>query len=228
MFRKIVPVALLGLCFLTSLCGAEEKRIVCFGDSLTSCGGKGGKYSDMLQKSLPDYRFINSGKGGDTIDGGLARLDEAVLKHRAQYLIIGLGANDYWRRKRSLNDLKKDYDTILSRCAAAGMKIVIISCFGNDKLPEGTKIDFDKPGIPLEHYAVGIASFEREFAQKYQAEYVPDMQCSITPKGRRDLWSDSNHPNAAGNRIVADTILPALQKILQKDQPKKQQPAGKQ
>ncbi|MBO5762679.1 MAG: hypothetical protein J6R85_02310 [Lentisphaeria bacterium] len=226
MLRKIVPAALLGLCMLTSLFGAEEKRIVCFGDSLTSCGGKGGKYSDMLQKSLPAYKFINSGKGGDTIGGGLARLEEAVLKHRAQYLVIGLGANDYWRRKRTLNDLKKDYDTILSRCAAAGMKIVIISCFGNDKLPPDTRIDFDKAGIPLEHYAVGIATFERELAKKYHAEYVPDMQCSITPKGRKDLWSDSNHPNAAGNRIVADTILPALQKILQQDPPKKQQPAA--
>ena len=43
--------------------GNEEKKIVCFGDSLTSCGGKNGRYSDMLQKSLPSYIFINSGKG---------------------------------------------------------------------------------------------------------------------------------------------------------------------
>ena len=40
--------------------GNEEKKIVCFGDSLTSCGGKNGRYSDMLQKSLPSYIFINS------------------------------------------------------------------------------------------------------------------------------------------------------------------------
>ena len=53
-----------------------------------------------------------------------------------------------------------------------------------------------------------------EFAKKYNAEYIPDMQCNIVPKGRRDLWSDSNHPNAKGNRIVADTILPALRKVL--------------
>jgi hypothetical protein len=40
------------------------------------------------------------------------------------------------------------------------------------------------------------------------------MQCAITPKGRPDLWSDKKHPNAAGNRIVVDTILPELRKIL--------------
>ena len=213
--KKIFQTVILSLLSISSLWSGEVKKIVCLGDSLTSCGGKNGRYSDMLQQSLPEYKFINSGKGGDTIGGGLARLDSAVLKHRAQYLIVGLGANDYWRRKRSLNDLKKDYDTILARCNAAGMKIVMISCFGNEKLPENVIIDFDRAGIPLEHYAAGLAIIERELAKKYQAEYVPDMQCGITPKGRRDLWSDSNHPNAAGNRIVADTILPKLQKILQ-------------
>ena len=212
--KRIFQIVLFSFCFLAAFCGADEMKIVCFGDSLTSCGGPGGRYSDMLQKSLPDYRIINSGKGGDTLGGGLARLDQAVLQHHAQYLVIGLGANDYWRRKRPLNELKKDYEEILSRCTAAGMKIVVISCFGNEKLPQGTTLDFDRAGLPLEHYAAGIALIERELVKKYHAEYVPDMQCGITPKGRRDLWSDSNHPNAAGNRIVADTILPELRKIL--------------
>ena len=210
----LFPTMLAVFCLTAALRGDEGMKIVCFGDSLTTCGGVGGRYSDMLQKSLPGCQIINSGKSGDTIGGGLARLEPAVLEHRAQCLIIGLGANDYWQRRRSLGDIKKDYDTILSRCSAAGMKIVIISCFGNEKLPQGSVIDWDKAGLPLEHYAAGIAVIERELVKKYHAEYVPDMQCGITPKGRRDLWSDSNHPNAAGNRIVADTILPKLRKLL--------------
>lgn len=192
--------------------GGEVRKIICFGDSLTSCGGRGGRYSDMLQQSLPQCQIINSGKSGDTIGGGLKRLDAAVLEHRGQILVIGLGANDYWRRKRSLADLEKDYDTILSRCHAAGMKFVIISCFGNEKIPDNISIDRFKTGLPREHYAVGIAAIERKMAKKYNAEYVPDMQCGILPKGRKDLWADKNHPNAAGNRIVADTILPFLRK----------------
>ena len=214
MMKRVFQTIILSIFSLFSLWGDEGRKIVCFGDSLTSCGGRNGRYSDMLQKSLPTYKFINSGRGGDTIGGGLARLEAAVLKHRADLLIIGLGANDYWQRKRSLNDLEKDYDTILSRCSSAGMKIVIISCFGNEKLPPGVAINFNKAGIPLEHYAAGLAIIERKLVKKYQAGYVPDMQCAITPKGRPDLWSDSNHPNAAGNRIVADTILPELQRIL--------------
>lgn len=193
---------------------SEPPKIVCFGDSLTSCGGKNGRYSDMLQVSLPEYKIINSGKGGDTIGGGLARLDPAVLKWKAQYLVICLGANDYWRRKRTLADLKSDYEKILSKCSAAGMKILMVSCFGNEKLPPDERLELDRAGLPLQHYAAGIALFERELAEKYHCGYVPDLQCGILPKGRKDLWSDKNHPNAAGNRIVADTILPELRKLL--------------
>ena len=211
---KNIFILLVSLLFGISSAHAEPLRIVCFGDSLTSCGGKGGRYSDMLQESLPEYQLINSGIGGDTIGGGLARFERDVLKWKPHCVIIGLGANDYWQRKRPLAELKKEYEIMISRCRAAGAKVLLISCFGNDKLPDGAMPDFSKPGVPLEHYAAGIALYERELAEKYQCGYVPDMQCGILPKGRKDLWSDSNHPNAAGNRIVADTLLPELRKLL--------------
>ena len=64
--KRIFQTVVLSFLSIFSLYGNEAKRIVCFGDSLTSCGGKGGRYSDMLQKSLPEYKCINSGKGGDS------------------------------------------------------------------------------------------------------------------------------------------------------------------
>ncbi len=191
-----------------------RQRIVCFGDSLTSCGGEGGRYSDMLQASLPEWELVNSGRGGDTIGGGLARLQTDVLDHQPRYAIIGLGANDYWQRKRPLADLGHDYEAIVSQCRKNGIRVLLISCFGNDALPSGEVPDFSQAGLPLEHYAAGLALIERDLAARYDCGYVPDMQCNITPKGRKDLWSDSNHPNAAGNRIVADTILPVLHQMM--------------
>ena len=219
MRRKLITMMLA----LASCAAAEAENIpdarpvvVCFGDSLTSCGGKDGRYSDWLQKSLPGYRIVNSGKGGDTLAGGLARLDEAVLKHRPVCVIVELGANDYWRRKRPLAELESDYDAIVSKCRAAGSEVLIVSCFGNSAAPDGG-IDFMTAGLPLEHYAAGLAQIERKLVEKHHCGYVPDLQCGIIPKGRRDLWSDSNHPNAQGNRIVAETILPELGKLLDRE-----------
>ena len=112
-----------------------------------------------------------------------------------------------------LEELRNDYETMISRCRAEGIEVLMISCFGNETLPDGRIPDFSQPGLSLDEYAAGIAVFERELAAKYHCGYVPDMQCGILPKGRPDLWGDSNHPNAAGNRIVADTILPELRKL---------------
>lgn len=209
-------IGCVGACLLAASAGCRREAppvIVCFGDSLTECGGPGGRYSDMLADSLPGYEIINSGKGGDTISGGLARLESDVLAHRPDYLIIGLGANDYWQRRRTLEELRADYETMIARCRSEGIEVLMISCFGNESLPEGRIPDFSRSGLSLEEYAAGIAVFERELAAKYRCGYVPDMQSGILPKGRPDLWGDSNHPNAAGNRIVADTILPELRKL---------------
>ena len=214
---KLLPFALgaAALLFGGELPAADPRpRIVCFGDSLTSCGGAGGRYSDMLQRSLPQYLFINRGKGGDTLAGALARLESDVLRYRPCAVIVGIGANDYWRRRRPLAELKRDYEAIVKRCADAGCRVLIISCFGNCRLPEGEKLDFSHAGLPHEHYAAGLALIECELVARYHCGYVPDMQINITPKGRRDLWRDRNHPNAAGNRIVADTMLPELRKLL--------------
>ena len=192
--------------------------IVCFGDSLTSCGGVGGRYSDWLQRMLPEYRVVNSGKGGDTLAGGLARLDEAVLAHRPVCVIVELGANDYWQARRTLWDLTADYDAIVAKCRNAGIKVLIVSCFGNVTPPDpDNHPDFNTPGLDRIDYAVGLAGIERRLVAHYGCGYVPDLQGNITPTGRRDLWSDSNHPNAQGNRIVAETILPELRKLLDRE-----------
>ncbi|MBQ4481224.1 MAG: hypothetical protein II943_11370 [Victivallales bacterium] len=212
--RLLYAVSALLITLASSCVTTLPRRIVCLGDSLTACGGEGGRYSDMLQKSLPGYEIINSGIGGDTLGGGLARLKADVLDWQPGCVIVELGANDYWQRRRSLQELQKDYEEIVSRCRQVGAKVLIISCFGNDKLPGGVSLRWDQAGLSLEEYAAGLAIIERELCEKYHCGYVPDMQCGIVPKGNQEQWSDSNHPNAAGNRIVADTILAELQRLL--------------
>lgn len=172
--------------------------IVCLGDSLTSCGGKNGRYSDMLQVSLPECRVENRGIGGDTVGGGLARLEKDVLKLKPDVVIVGLDANDCWRRKRSLAELKRDYGAIVSACRASGAQVLLISCFGNERPAPGERIDFGRPGIPLRHYDAGLAAIEREPAEKYHCGYAPDMQCGILPRGRRDLWGRRLPPQRGG------------------------------
>ena len=55
-------------------------KIVCFGGSLTSCGGENGRFSDILQERFPGHEFINRGVGSDTFVEALERLDADVLR----------------------------------------------------------------------------------------------------------------------------------------------------
>ena len=216
MFEKVLCFAAALLLCLTPSCVTKvSKRIVCLGDSLTAYGGAGGRYSDWLQLFLSGYEVIDSGIGGDTLAGGLMRLEKDVLQWRPGVVIVELGANDYWQRRRTLQELQNDYEAIVSRCRQAGAKVLIVSCFGNGTRVDGGCPEWTQAGLALEDYAAGLALIERGLVEKYHCGYVPDMQCGITPKGNPEQWSDSNHPNAVGNRIVADTILLELNKLLE-------------
>jgi len=54
-------------------------RVICFGDSLTSCGGSHGRFSDILADRFPAHEFINRGGDGDAFPGALARIQSDVL-----------------------------------------------------------------------------------------------------------------------------------------------------
>ena len=70
-------------------------RIICFGDSLTSCGGPGGRYSDILQQRFPAHEFINKGSGGETFVDAVARVDDDVIALQPGLVVIEFGANDH-------------------------------------------------------------------------------------------------------------------------------------
>ncbi|MDD5697524.1 MAG: SGNH/GDSL hydrolase family protein [Victivallaceae bacterium] len=190
----------------------DKMRIVCFGDSLTACGGPGGRYSDWLARLLPDCELINRGIGGDTLGGGRKRFAKDVLELYPDILVFELGANDYWSRKRTLNGLKTDYEYMIRTAHDAGIKIVIAGCFGADHDP-ARQIDPARAGLAWEDYAAGIAAMEFEFAERYGCVYIPVMQADIKPNGTAPYWSEDRHPNKKGNELVAKRIKKAIDQL---------------
>ena len=197
-----------------SSCFRKEPRvIVCFGDSLATCGGSDGKYTDHLQQLLPRHSIINRGVSGDTLAGGRKRLKENVLKLRPDIVVIELGSNDYWNMERSINDLKEDFEYIVKQCADRTIKVVIVSCFG-DKLR--TKVKEAGESQERAEYALEIAKMETGIVKKYNCFYVSNLQVDIKPNTKSKFWTDNNHPNKLGNKLVAKRILKTLKKALTK------------
>jgi len=189
----------------------QSRTVVCFGDSLTACGGMGGRYSDWLAKWLGDEVIINKGVNGDTLADGRARFARDVLGLKPDVVIIELGANDFWLMKRDISLLHKDLEDMVGRAKQAGIEVVIASCFGERDYLLEEKIEF---GPERYGFADRIWDMEKEICRKYGCFYVPNIQADIKPNGREDYWHDKYHPNKQGNRFVAKRILAELKKAL--------------
>ncbi len=68
-------------------------KIVCLGDSLTWVG-YGGSYYTELVRLMPEHQFINAGVGGNTVINLLRRLDDDVLSHQPDAVLLLVGGND--------------------------------------------------------------------------------------------------------------------------------------
>jgi lysophospholipase L1-like esterase len=213
MLRIRVLIVCLAICLPTVGCKTEPKSrtIVCLGDSLTTCGGLGGRYSDWIAEWLPNDVIVNKGIGGDTLAGARARFKCDVLDIEPDVVIIELGANDFWQAKRDISQLRTDLENMVTRAKQAGIEVVIASCFGKRDYPTEEKVEFEPQRYG---FAEQIWRMEEDLCKKYGCFYVPNMQIDIKPNGKEPYWADNNHPNKQGNEFVAKRIFAELKKAL--------------
>jgi len=185
-------------------------RVVCLGDSLTTCGGKGGRYTDWLATWLPACEVINKGIGGDTLAGGIKRFERDVLNLQPDVLVLELGANDFWE-KRPIKDMQTDLEHMVAEARKRGIEVVIASCFGNRNFDSETPVEFHANRFD---YSSAIGRMESRIAAEHNCLYVPNMQMDIKPNGRMPFWNDKNHPSRQGNELVARRVLVKLRKAL--------------
>ena len=195
--------------------GVRLMKIVCFGDSLTSCGGEapaplGGRFSDILQDRFPGHEVVNRGVGGEGFIEARERLQTDVLDERPDIVLIEYGANDWWRNERRHESWAADLDYCITRIRKAGGRPVVLGVFGPYLDEQGRYVEKQ---YGFDDRAEAYRRLERETAERHGCPYVPNIQQSIV--GRRRCRLDSNHPNEYGNRHVADAIEPVLEKLLQ-------------
>jgi lysophospholipase L1-like esterase len=191
------------------VCGTRDRRpvVVCIGDSLTSCGGKKGHYCDWLRGLMPEARIVDAGIGGDTLDGGRARFERDVSKWRPAVVLIALGANDFWRDSRPVEEMAEDLEAMIQRAQELGSRVIVASCFGDRAYWEEVCTEFEPGRYEL---AASIAAMERKLCAKYGCRYIPNMQADVKPNRLPPFWDETDHPCSNGNERVAMRLLPGL------------------
>lgn len=184
-------------------------KVVCFGDSLTACGGEQGRFSDILRDRFPSHTFVNAGVGGETIAEGLERLEPDVLAGRPDVVLIEFGANDWWRNERPPRDWAADLEQMVSRIRDVGAQPVILGVFGPYVEASGQRVEKQ---YGIDEHALLFRTLEEDLATRHGCPYLANIQEHII--GRRCCWRDANHPNEMGNRHVADCVEPVLVELL--------------
>ena len=111
----------------------DGDRVVFLGDSNTGAGGfvQTVEVYTLLRFPARRIRFINSGIGGDTAVGGLARLDRDVFQHHPTVLVIMYGINDVcWGACAGEPERRAHVDAIgaiVARARARGIRVYVCS-----------------------------------------------------------------------------------------------------
>jgi acyl-CoA thioesterase-1 len=204
--RVLLVVALLlaaPVIEVTGAPGAGERIIVALGDSLTAGLGVASDeaYPALLEararKAGFDYRVVNAGVSGDTSAGGLRRLDW-VLRSRPDVVIVALGSND-GLRGLPVAALRDNLTTIVTRLRAAGARVLLV----------GMRV----PPNYGAAYARDFAEVFGSVARRTSVAFLPFLLEGVAGDPTLNQ-PDGIHPNAAGQRIVADRVWTALRPLL--------------
>jgi acyl-CoA thioesterase-1 len=191
--RKLLPLLVLLLACRKDVPNLDSpgRTIVCLGDSITAGvgSGPGEAWPDLLAARL-GTEVINAGVSGDTAAQGLARLDD-VLAEDPWMVIVELGGNDILGQVPP-EQTERSLRRILDRLLAARVVPVLVAV--------------DAP--------LG-ASYKEIYGRLADEYHVPVVDDAIGKVLRdRSLKSDTVHPNAAGQKVIAEEIADEVEPIL--------------
>lgn len=114
--------------FVQNLEAGKKQTLVTFGTSLTAVGAWVDQLRSVLDQQFPGQAtVINGAQGGANSDWGRGALDEKVLAHKPDTVLIEFSVNDAnARRKTSVDHARKNLEDMIGRILAANPDCEII------------------------------------------------------------------------------------------------------
>jgi len=199
----------------------KSTRIVFFGDSITEQGAQPGGYIVKMKEALDkmgkgsDFDLIGAGIGGNKVYDLYLRMDDDVLAQKPDVVVIWIGVNDVWHKASSGTGTDPDkfqrfYSAIINKLLDKHIKVILCT-----PAVIGEKTDFtNMQDGDLNAYS----QFIRNLAQKFHCSLVDlreafhNYELKNNPSNKESgiLTKDRVHLNDAGNQLVADRMLEAL------------------
>jgi len=210
-----ITISLLALPILASaeIAVKSGEKVAFLGDSITQGGWSNPKgYVRLTVAGLKangvEVDTVPAGISGHKSNQMLERLDRDVLSKKPQWMTLSCGVNDVWHGVKGvpLEDYKKNIREIVDKCAAANVKVVILTA---------TVIKEQLDNADNQKLA-GYNDFLRELAKEKKlpvADLNAMFQARIKAENKPDqkvLTRDGVHMNDAGDELMAEGVLRAF------------------
>jgi lysophospholipase L1-like esterase len=224
----------------------KELRIVALGDSTTARARDWAPsirevYADCLPGALASHgiqaRVLNAGIGDTTTRDAVVRLNDDVLLHRPDIVVVQFGINDSWidadkdriEPRLSRGEFRDNLRTIVHRVAGASARPVLMTPNPMRWLdPYYIEVFTQHTGLLDTKDPRGIDRLPGEYAQDLRevaaSEHVPlvdiyaafEAYCNSAGHSITDLLlaGDGIHPSQAGQRMVCRLLAATLVAML--------------
>ena len=202
---------------------SRTTHIVTLGDSITK-GERSGvtaeqTFASLIESSLlvtgRPVRVTNVGIGGERTDQALARLGK-VLALKPDVVTIMYGTNDSFvdqgqtASRLSLDRYRDNLVRLVTELLRRDIRPVLMTepRWADDAKPNGVG---EHPNVRLEKYVEAcreVAALWRVTLVDHFARWTRARTDGVT---LRDWTTDGCHPNPGGHRVLAATMLPALE-----------------
>jgi acyl-CoA thioesterase-1 len=183
--------------------------IVALGDSLTAGYGLSRKQAwpalvaEKMRAAGYDFEVVNAGSSGDTTTGGLRRLPALLRAHKKiDVFILELGINHAFRGV-PIDQIRSNLQAIIDQTRAAQPNVAIV--VAGMQLPDYSSND----------YVGAFGAIFAPLAEKNRATLIPFFLEGVGGNPELNQW-DRVHPNAAGQRVLAENVWRVLEPLVRK------------
>ena len=182
--------------------GAEPRRVLVLGDSIAAEYGlsRGSGWVTLLaDKAGGRARFINASISGETTAGGRSRLPGLLAELRPDIVIIELGANDALRGLQ-LAASEENLDAMVRAAQGNGARVLVL----------GMQV----PPNYGRRYTERFTSMFETVARRNDVVLVPFLLEKVA-NGLEFFQEDRIHPNESAQPLIASTVWPVLEPMLE-------------
>lgn len=191
----------------------EKLTLAFLGGSITqgcSAATPEGGYAALTYKwwkeSFPkaEFTYVNAGIGGTTSHLGVARLEEEVLSHKPDFLIVEFSVND----EDNSEHFKETYESLIRRILKEECSPAVLLVH-NVRYDDGGNAEAIH--LPVgKHYNLPSVSMKSTIYEQVAAGNIAN----------RDITPDDLHPNDAGHVLLTEVITYYLKQVKEKAEEK--------